>query len=143
MMSNDDNQPLLGEERLAEPYKTKGRMFNDVLWLSAPGRSISHASSRARVQQFLTSKLGHYAVLLLVCLDVCCIFADFLISLFLCEQKCGKDQRGSNSLIMAQELLGVVSLVFSCLFMAELVASVWAFGFRLDHRVSSHNDINP
>ena len=28
----------------------------------------------------------------------------------------------------AQEVLGILSLVFSCLFMLELIASVWAFG---------------
>lgn len=30
----------------------------------------------------------------------------------------------------AQAALGIVSLVFSCLFMLELVASIWAFGVR-------------
>ncbi|MCJ1269443.1 hypothetical protein MMC22_009335 [Lobaria immixta] len=84
----------------------------------------------ARVRQFLTSWAGHYAVLLLVSLDVACIFADFLISLFICEQRCGKDLDATENLVEAQEALKVVSLVFSCLFMAELMACVFGFGLN-------------
>lgn len=84
----------------------------------------------SHVRQFLTSWAGHYAVLLLVSLDVACIFADFLISLFICEQRCGKDLDATENLVEAQEALKVVSLVFSCLFMAELMACVLAFGLK-------------
>ncbi|OCK81457.1 hypothetical protein K432DRAFT_442360 [Lepidopterella palustris CBS 459.81] len=79
--------------------------------------------SRLWLQRFLTSKAGHYSILLLVSLDVSCIFADFVINLFTCEARSPKS--GYNT---ALEVLGIVSLVFSCLFMVELLASVWAFG---------------
>ena len=85
--------------------------------------------AQLQVRRFLTSKAGHYAVLALVSLDVSCIFADFLISLFICERQCRHKDSGSvEGLVEAQDALGIVSLVFSCLFMAELLASIWAFG---------------
>jgi hypothetical protein len=49
--------------------------------------------------------------------------ADFILNLFKCEQ--GK--KGSDW-DLALEILGSVSLVFSCLFVVELIASIWAFG---------------
>ena len=67
-------------------------------------------------------------MLLLVSLDVSIIFADFLISLYTCDHSCGKDENADEEWRDAQDALGVVSLVFSCLFMFELLASIWAFG---------------
>jgi voltage-gated hydrogen channel 1 len=50
---------------------------------------------------------------------------DFLINLFACEKR-------FNAPVLDDilEALELVSLVFSCLFMLELLASVWAFGFQ-------------
>lgn len=50
--------------------------------------------------------------------------ADFLLRLFECERPDSEKGWGE-----ALHVLGVISLVFSCLFMAELLASIWAFGF--------------
>ncbi|MCJ1470118.1 hypothetical protein MMC07_008763 [Pseudocyphellaria aurata] len=125
-MSTHDTQALLGNEREGDSHVTNDLDPNDTsrnaAWDSDP--------TRAHVRRFLTSKAGHYAVLLLVSLDVTCIFADFLISLYICEQWCGKDLDATKPLVQSQEALGIVSLVFSCLFMAELIASVWAFGLK-------------
>ena len=121
-MNTYDTQPLLGEQRQGEP-----NLIEDHV---PPKRSADQDSIRTRVQRFLTSKIGHYAILLLVSLDVICIFADFLISLFICERTYGRDLKAADSLEQAQEALGIVSLVFSCLFMAELTASIWAFGLK-------------
>ncbi|KAJ3455360.1 hypothetical protein MRS44_013960 [Fusarium solani] len=53
------------------------------------------------------------------------MIADFILHLFKCEQaKSGPDWN------LALNILGSVSLVFSCLFMIELIASVWAFGWN-------------
>jgi hypothetical protein len=82
---------------------------------------------RHRLQEFLTSKWGHYFVLILVSLDIACIFADFLISLHICEHT-GEKSFKRGDWIMLNDVLGFVSLTFSCLFMAELLASVFAFG---------------
>lgn len=119
-MSTHDAQPLLGNERQ--------NSNNDLH--SSSSRSWDFDTIGNHVQRFLMSQTGHYAVLLLVSLDVACIFADLLISLFICEQRCGKDLDATKALVGAQEALKVVSLVFSCLFMAELIACVWAFGLK-------------
>lgn len=81
--------------------------------------------TRRQTRRVLSSKIGHYFVLLLVSVDVACIFADFVIQLLSCEGKVPKSD-GETAL----EALSIVSLVFTCLFMAELVASIWAFGFQ-------------
>lgn len=92
-------------------------------------------TTRAQTRRFFTSKTGHYAILLLVSLDVSSIFADFIISLYVCEHTCrGKPyskepEHSLENISAAQDVLGVISLVFSCLFLAELLASIWAFGF--------------
>jgi hypothetical protein len=82
-------------------------------------------TTRRQTRRFLSSKWGHYSILLLVSLDVSCIFSDFIIQIFRCEGRIN-DKNGATAL----EALGIVSLVFSCLFMTELLASVWAFGPR-------------
>lgn len=83
--------------------------------------------SRRFLRWFLPSKYGHYFVIILVSLDITCIFADFLVSLHVCEHR---KQRGFNEegWLTAEELLGAFSLVFSSLFMVELLASLFAFG---------------
>lgn len=102
-----EHQPLLPSDRLAAASRRPP--------------SLS-ASARHRTKRFLTSKPGHYSVLLLVSLDISSIFADLILQLMTCEGRVpGPESRD------AQKALGIVSLVFSCLFMVELVASVWAF----------------
>lgn len=126
-MSSDESEPLI------EHHMLKENTFNRIFWSRLPQGSHGESyvdPTRRQVLRFLTSKAGHYAVLILVSLDVSCIFADILISLFICEKSCGSGHRAPKGLEDAQEVLGIVSLVFSCLFMAELLASIWAFGPR-------------
>jgi hypothetical protein len=78
--------------------------------------------ARRHVERFQTSKFGHYSILLLVALDIGSIFADLFITLYLC------DHPNSQGWIDTQEVLGIVGLVFSSLFLLELILSVWAFG---------------
>jgi len=68
-------------------------------------------------------------VLLLVSVDVACIFADFLMELHTCELR-QKQQHIDPRWATAQEALGLVSLVFSCLFMLELIAATLSFGLK-------------
>lgn len=49
---------------------------------------------------------------------------DFVLRLFQCEQ--GKS---SYAWDLALDILGALGLGFSCLFMVELIASIWAFGY--------------
>jgi len=94
-------------------------------------RHLVHPNSTAYrirnfLQWFLTSKYGHYFVLVLVTLDVAGIFADFLISLHICEHR----HEDVHVLKGIDEALDILSLVFSCLFMLELLCSIFAFGLR-------------
>jgi len=82
-------------------------------------------ATRRDTRKFLSSKWGHYIVLVLVGLDVSSIFADFIVQIFTCEGKIPKDD-GETTL----EVLSIVSLIFSCLFVLELLARVWAFGLN-------------
>ncbi|PSN63992.1 hypothetical protein BS50DRAFT_576624 [Corynespora cassiicola Philippines] len=78
---------------------------------------------RERLRRFFNTKAFHYLILLLVSLDVGCLFADIVINLL----TCGNKTHGSEA---ALKVLEYASLVFSSLFMLELSASVWAFGRR-------------
>jgi hypothetical protein len=121
-MSTEESQPLLADDTLG------GRVRQQYHGMVV---SVSYNNkAQKQTKRFLSSKYGHYAVLLLVSLDVSCIFADFLISLFICDHTCAKGEPVSKKLPKAQDALGIVSLVFSCLFMVELLASIWAFGLE-------------
>ena len=130
-MSNHEAQPLLlQDDRQAQRNAQNDHIHEHIVWLSPSGERSYFHETRTIAQRFLGSKTGHYVVLLLVSLDVSCIFADFLISLYRCEHSSGGGRHGRliKDLGEAQDILGIVSLIFSCLFMAELIASVWAFG---------------
>lgn len=125
-MTNNENQPLLQDGDLEERQSGSRQSYHGIVV------AVSYDNStRKQTRRFLSSIYGHYAVLLLVSMDVGCIFADFLISLYICDHSCGKGDSVGDGLPRAQDALGIVSLVFSCLFMVELLASIWAFGFKL------------
>jgi len=128
-MDDNESAPLLADGNrgsATDPHP------NESFWAKIETSTMHSylAPARKQTRRFLESKYGHYAVLLLVSLDVGAIFADFLISLYICDHHCGKGKGVSKSLPEAQDALGIVSLIFSCLFMLELLASVWAFGFQ-------------
>lgn len=83
------------------------------------------STARLQTRRYLNSKFGHYAILLLVSLDCACIFLEFIIQVLSCEGTIS-EPKGH----VTEEALGIVGLVFSCLFMLELLASIWAFGFQ-------------
>ena len=121
--------PLLPSDRALITTYSNDRDIIENHIVTRHGRNSFLYRSRHLLQRYLTSKWGHYTVIALVSLDVAGIFADFLISLHICEHKSDKsfDRRGWER---TDDVLDKVSLVFSCLFMVELLASVWAFGFR-------------
>ena len=127
-MSISHTQPLLRGNRWLRRDSITDNAFDRILLRSSNLQDGYLHPARRQLQRFLNSKFGHYSVLALVSLDVSCIFADFLISLYVCEHSCGDDNRVSKGLLDTQKALGIVSLVFSCLFMCELLASIWAFG---------------
>jgi len=130
MSNSTESQPLLlSDDRQAQRDAQNDHINEHISWLAPGGANSRVHKAREQTQRFLGSKIGHYSVLLLVSLDVSIIFADFLITLYTCEHACGKGSDGVNKdLKKAQDVMEIVSLVFSCLFMAELLASIWAFG---------------
>lgn len=136
--ASDEEQPLIGHHR-----KPRFPSLNLQHWYLHPHsrEQWTLQNTKQKVAEFLSSKYGHYSVLTLVSLDVLSMIAgklysandfptqliqtDFILKLFKCEQeKSGADWD------LALEVLGSMSLVFSCLFVLELIASVWAFGWR-------------
>lgn len=144
---SDEQTPLLPSDRAHTQRLLSGTQASSGIPTNTNSSTNSHtgadsgrlhtAAHAARVQthRFLTSKAGHYAVLLLVTLDVACIFADFLISLYRCERFCCGQHGGGNDgqergFEIAQEVLEYVSIAFSSLFLAELLASILGYGPR-------------
>ena len=125
-MAHVEQQPLLPEQR----QHHNSRDQDDAGWSVSAFEQSYLSPARRQTRRFISSKWGHYAVLALVSLDVSCIFADFLISLYICDASCKRGGKVSKGFPRAQETLGIVSLVFSCLFMVELVATIWAFGLQ-------------
>ena len=78
-------------------------------------------SVRRQLFRFLDSKTFHYSILALVSLDVSCLFADIVINLLTCGHR-------TKPYEDALKALEYISLTFSCLFVLELVATLWAFG---------------
>ncbi|KAJ5896515.1 uncharacterized protein N7473_005914 [Penicillium subrubescens] len=95
--------------------------------LSQPEDEPLIARWRKSAGDFLSSRWGHYLVLLLVTIDVCCSFAEFLVQLHVCELK-QNGYRVGHEWALIEEALGVTGLVISCLFMVELIVAVLSFG---------------
>jgi hypothetical protein len=124
------NTPLLPSVRpgVRPPSHGLGHVGRHIPKVS--GEDSWVRTTRGRLQQFLTSKWGHYAVIILVSLDVACIFADFIVSLHICEHT-GEKGFHQTQWEQVDDALDITSLVFSCLFMLELLCSIWAFGLEL------------
>lgn len=135
---DDEEQSLLRHGRRLEFPS-----LNLQHWYSYPleGERWTIQNIREKTTRLLSSKIGHYSVISLVCLDILGMVAgelystwimsrqlvqvDFILRLFKCEQ--GKSSPDWN---LALNILGSIGLVFSCLFMIELIVSVWAFGWK-------------
>jgi hypothetical protein len=74
---------------------------------------------KQKIQAFLSSRAQHYTVLGLVSFDLLGIFADIIINLYQCDEK-DTDPIWDD----VRFGLGIAGLVFSCLFMLELILSV-------------------
>ena len=73
--------PLLASDAALVSTLRQGKDFMGKHILTVHGEESWLWQSRRSLQRFLTSKWGHYSVILLVSLDISGIFADFLISL--------------------------------------------------------------
>ena len=127
MPADDDSttsQPLLQEDRQAARANAHQRSAEDAHPRTTRYKVIYHVCQQ-RVQDFLSSRAQHYTVLGLVSLDLLGIFADIIINLYQCDE-------GNTDPLWddVRNGLGIAGLVFSCLFLLELLASIWAFGWR-------------
>lgn len=126
------SQPLLGEPSSSNSSPpTNGKQpssdSNPSTTKDNPKRlQHLHQYCRNSVKTFLSSPAQHYTVLSLVSFDLLGIFADIIINLYQCDE----GELASQWWNDVREGLGIAGLVFSCLFMLELILSVWAFGWR-------------
>ncbi|KAK5235644.1 hypothetical protein LTR47_003117 [Exophiala xenobiotica] len=125
--TRNERSPLLPSDRRYLDTLRSSRDFVACHIIKIHGEESSVWKLRTNLQRFLSSKWGHYFVIALVALDISCIFADFLISLHMCEHR-SDEKFPYKDWQLADHVLDYVSLAFSCLFMAELLGSVFAFG---------------
>lgn len=93
---------------------------------SAESWSSHYKQYRQRCQGLLISKQKHYLILGLVALDVGCLLADILIALIDCDSRIKNDAW----VPAVRKGLEHAGLVFSCLFLVELLMCLWAFGLE-------------
>lgn len=134
--SSSSTQPLLSSnhdqdrehDSLSSPTSTSTSTFISTSPQTHPRLSRfknAYTSSRTTLKSFLSSRAQHYTVLALVSFDLLGIFADIIINLYQCDE--GDTNAKWDEV---REGLGIAGLVFSCLFLVELGASIWAFGLR-------------
>ena len=109
-ISNNNNNNNNNNESSAERNKRYYRVYK---------------SCQGRVKEFLSSRAQHWTVLSLVSFDLLGIFADIIINLYQCDKKETNEVWDD-----VRDGLSIAGLVFSCLFMLELLLSIWAFGWR-------------
>jgi hypothetical protein len=89
-------------------------------------------------RRVLASRKKHFLIMAIVVLDVAALLANVFIQLIACEM----DQRDEPWVEQVSEALEITGLVCSCLFIVELGACLFSFGFRcvtLAHISSSRN----
>ena len=87
-------------------------------------KTEQHQNWRRRARKWLGSKYQHYLLISLIAIDVLCIFADIFISLYTCEEGKNTSKKVHHRLDKTQEALAIISLVFSCIFLTELLISM-------------------
>jgi hypothetical protein len=119
--NDDSSQPLLSSDT------TRAANTSEIDQDNTSAFKRHYRRHQEWLQDFLASRTQHFCVLGLVSLDLLGIFADIFINLYTCEE--GEPSPTWDAI---RSGLGIAGLVFSCLFMLELILSVWAFGWRLD-----------
>ena len=100
--------------------------FNSLLPSDDEPRSRAYARRRDQAKVLLSSKTKHYVIMSLVALDVASILADILIALISCDM----GEQEEPWVEVTREALHLVGLIFSSMFLVELLLTVWAFGLR-------------
>lgn len=122
---SDSSQPLLSPSHEPPTSATAGETVDSNTRKPDSILTREYSQSRKWLQEFLGSRTQHFCIIVLVSLDLLGIFGDIFINLYTCEEG-----EPSPTLDEVRDGLGIAGLVFSCLFMIELILSVWAFGWR-------------
>ncbi|RXG47403.1 hypothetical protein VDGE_00075 [Verticillium dahliae] len=118
MPRTDDTQlPLLGDTINEHPEQ------------GLPEAALHEPQQRAQLPQLLSSRRKHMVVLILVALDVAALLANIFIELVECDRRNEKLQRPAWT-GNARQALTTAGLVFSSLFLLELVFCIVAFGLK-------------
>lgn len=97
-----------------------------LLYGNHGSRRAAYARYRRKAQAQLSTKKKHYMIMGLVALDVSGILADIFVALIACD----KHEQNEKWVDDIRSGLKTASLVFSCMFLIELILTVWAFGLR-------------
>lgn len=116
------SEPLLARPRDDSEWSSLSQQCSDA----RAHLATSIKGWRARGRHIMSSRSKHYIVMTMVVLDVAAALLNVFIQLIACEMH----QREEPWVEELSETLEVAGLVFSCLFMIELLASLLAFGPR-------------
>lgn len=119
---NDEEQPLLE----SQPDTTQSTDEQDQSQSQSKEEISAYTRHRHSCQHLLVSKQKHYLILALVALDVSCLLADIFIALIDCDERIKNDDWVPD----VREGLEHAGLVFSCMFLVELILCLWAFGLE-------------
>lgn len=108
---NNEQQPLLADQTEADQVGQDSEL-------------TTYQKCQGQCRRVLVSKQKHYFILALVALDVSCLLADILIALIDCDSRIKNDAWVPD----VRKALEHAGLVFSCLFLVELLMCLWAFG---------------
>lgn len=111
---NNEQRPLLADQTNAGQDGQDGQ----------DPELTTYQKRQRQCQHLLVSKQKHYLILALVALDVSCLLADIFIALIDCDSRIKNDAWVPE----VREALERAGLVFSCLFLVELLMCLWAFG---------------
>ncbi|KAI1098616.1 hypothetical protein F4804DRAFT_324292 [Jackrogersella minutella] len=113
-----DNTPLLGQDAGYPPCENEQSTL-------AEDWKIGYHRVQVETSRFTNSRTKHWIVLVLIILDVAGILSDIFIALITCEIGIENDEWVAPT----RNSLGIFSLVLSCVFLAELMLSVFADGW--------------
>lgn len=109
--ANSEQQPLLADQ-------------TDAGLVAKDPELNTYQKYQRQCQHLLVSRQKHYFILALVALDVSCLLADIFIALIDCDSRIKNDAWVPG----VREALEHAGLVFSCMFLLELLMCLWAFG---------------
>ncbi|KAI1778382.1 hypothetical protein F4818DRAFT_299896 [Hypoxylon cercidicola] len=114
-----DNTPLLGQDADGARYDDQQHGSAEIWnWKS------SYDKAQKATASFMNSRAKHWLILVLIVLDVAGILSDIIIALVTCEVGIEHDEWVAPT----RNSLTIISLSLSCVFLVELLLSVFSDG---------------